>query len=407
MLKLFIILGLVSNIISYLYFSYSLIILFINLILLSLIYSFKEVLLKEKEETLQNNLITNSDKSLINKDLQDFFINHLRDIIIIVNKFNIITFANSSALNFFGNKIIAQNIGSELRQPELLDAIDQSRHDKEIKKIELELKIPTYKYLKVDVIFTEQDNIIIIMKDYSEIKKAQELRSDFVANVSHELKTPLASIKGFLETIQTFAKDDVQTQKKFIKIMQKQANKMQNLIDDLLMLNRIEQQEHIRPTGKVNITKVLKENINNFSEDSQQKKINIKFINSEQNYFVNADKEKLFILFNNILDNALKYSLANKNKEITIKIASKNQKIFVSIKDQGIGIPKNEILRITERFYRSENAKRLKINGTGIGLSIVKHIINQHGGDLRILSSEDKGSEFIVELQEFSLSQDY
>jgi two-component system phosphate regulon sensor histidine kinase PhoR len=204
------------------------------------------------------------DEKMSKNNLQEIFINQLEDIIIILNKFNVIIFANISALNFFGNKLLSQNIGSQIRIPDLLDAIDQNRQDKLLKKIDLEIKFPTYKYLKADIISTELENVIIIMRDYTEVKKSQDLRSDFVANVSHELKTPLTSIKGFLEVIETSAKDDPQMQKKSIKIMLAQANKMQILIDDLLLLNRIEQQEHIKLRDRVNIIEVLKEVISNY-----------------------------------------------------------------------------------------------------------------------------------------------
>jgi len=399
MLKLFIFIGLVTNIVIYLYFFYPLPILFINIALLLLVYLFKEI--KSEGSSDKNNLIINNE-SLLNKNLQEFFVNHLQEIVIIINKFNIITFANTPAQNFFGNKLIGQNVGSELRIPDLLDAIDQNRLDKLIKKIDLEIKFPTYKYLKADVISAELENVIIIMRDYTEVKKSQDLRSDFVANVSHELKTPLTSIKGFLEVIDTSAKDDPQMQKKSIKIMQAQANKMQILIDDLLLLNRIEQQEHIKLRDRININEVLKEVISNCAELANEKNINVKFINSKKDFLVKGDKEKLIVLFKNILDNAIKYSLTN--TEINFEVKSKNGKVLIVIEDQGIGIPKKDILRITERFYRSDNGKKLKIEGTGIGLSIVKHIINQHEGELRISSVEGKGSEFIVELQEFDNS---
>ena len=399
MLKLFIFLGLLTNICSYLYFSYPLPILFVNAVLLLLVYLFKEIKIEESSD--KNNLIINND-SLLNTNLQEFFVNHLQEIVIIINKFNIITFANSQALNFFGNKLLGQNIGSVLRIPDLLDAIDHNRQDKLIKKIDLEIKLPTYKYLKADIISTELENVIIIMRDYTEVKKSQDLRSDFVANVSHELKTPLTSIKGFLEVIETSAKDDPQMQKKSIKIMQTQANKMQILIDDLLMLNRIEQQEHIKLRDRVSVNEVLKEVISNYSELAKEKNINVKFINSKKDFIVKGDKEKLIVLFKNIFDNAIKYSLPN--TEISFEVNSKNGKVLIKIQDQGIGIPKKDILRITERFYRSDNGKKLKIEGTGIGLSIVKHILNQHEGELRISSMEGKGSEFIIELQEFESS---
>jgi len=341
-------------------------------------------------------------EKLSKNDLQELFINQLEDIIIILNKFNIIIFANISAINFLGNKLLGQNIGSQIRFPDLLDSIDQNRQDKLIKKIDLEIKFPTYKYLKADIISTELENVIIVMRDYTEVKKSQDLRSDFVANVSHELKTPLTSIKGFLEVIETSAKDDPQMQKKSIKIMQEQANKMQILIDDLLLLNRIEQQEHIKLKERVNINEVLKEIISNYSELAIEKNINIKLINSKKDFLVKGDKEKLTVLFKNILDNAIKYSLSN--SRVSFEVNSNNAKVLIIIKDQGIGIPKKDILRITERFYRSDNGKKLKIEGTGIGLSIVKHIINQHEGELRISSVEGQGSEFIVKLQEFENS---
>jgi len=397
MLKLFIFFALITNIVSYYYFSYPLPILFVNLVLLLLVYLFKKNKIEEKSD--KNNLVINND-SLLNKNLQEFFVNHLQEIVIIINKFNIITFANIPALNFFGNKLIGENIGSELRIPDLLDAIDQNRLDKLIKKIDLEIKLPTYKYLKADIISAELENVIVIMRDYTEVKKSQDLRSDFVANVSHELKTPLTSIKGFLEVIESSAKDDPQMQKKSIKIMQTQANKMQILIDDLLMLNRIEQQEHIKLRDGVSINEVLKEVISNCTELANEKSINIKFINSKKDSIVKGDKEKLTVLFKNILDNAIKYS--SPNTEISFEANSKNGKVLIAISDQGIGIPKKDILRITERFYRSDNGKKLKIEGTGIGLSIVKHIINQHEGELRISSIEGKGSEFTVELNEFN-----
>lgn len=399
MLKLLIFFALITNIVSYYYFSYPLPILFVNLVLLLLVYLFKKTKIEENSD--KNNLVINND-SLLNKNLQEFFVNHLQEIVVIINKFNIITFANIPALNFFGNKLLGQNIGSELRIPDLLDGIDQNRQDKLLKKIDLEIKFPTYKYLKADIISTELENVIIIMRDYTEVKKSQDLRSDFVANVSHELKTPLTSIKGFLEVIETSAKDDPQMQKKSIKIMQAQANKMQILIDDLLLLNRIEQQEHIKHRDKVNITEVLKEVISNYSALANKKNITIKFTNSKNDFLVKGNKEKLTVLFKNILDNAIKYS--SPNTEISFEMNSKNAKVSITIQDQGIGIPKKDILRITERFYRSDNGKKLKIEGTGIGLSIVKHIINQHEGELRISSMEGKGSEFIVELKQFENS---
>ncbi len=390
MFRLLIIFGIIFNIVSFFYTGFSFFILIFNLSFLVILYLYRE---KRVSDSLkENNTDIIKDDSISNYELQEFFLSQLREIIIVTNKFNVVTYANEAANIFFGKSLLAQNISSELRIPELLDSIDQVRELEKIINIDIELKVPVYKFLKVDVIPAKQQNIIIIIRDHTEIKKSQDLRSDFVANVSHELKTPLSSIRGFLETITTSAKDDPKMQKKFIEIMQQQAEKMQILIDDLMTLSRIEQQEHIKPKNNIILNNVILEAINNYKDTKNR--ISIKFNIPSKNILIKGDKEKLLVAFKNILDNAIKYGA---NKSITVNLESFDSKISLSIIDQGIGISQKDILRITERFYRSDNAKKLKIDGTGIGLSIVKHIINQHGAELKIHSIEGKGSNFTIE----------
>jgi two-component system phosphate regulon sensor histidine kinase PhoR len=333
-------------------------------------------------------------------DLQELFINQIEDIIIILNKFNIITYINKAGIENFGTNLEGNHIGGEIRIPDLLDAIDQNKIDKKIKKIDIELTIPVFKFYKISISSIKSDHTLIIIRDFTEMRKSQNMRSDFIANASHELRTPLVSLKGFLETITDSAKDDPKSQKKFLEIMKSEANKMEVLIEDLMLLSRIELQEHIRLKDKVTIKEVIENIILLNSKKISEKKLNVNLNIKEKERFVIGDKEKLSAVFLNLLDNAIKYSGNSKSVKIESSENTSGLKNYTSISviDEGFGIAPEDIHRITERFFRTENAKKLKIEGTGLGLAITKHIINQHRGDLKITSKFGKGSEFIVSL---------
>jgi len=353
--------------------------------------------------SFQKNNTEISDDKLTKNDLQELFINQLEDTIIILNKFNIITYSNKAAVENFGLNLEGKHIGSEIRIPELLDAIDNNKIDKELKKIDIELKIPVFKFYKISIISIKSDHTLIVIRDFTEMRKSQNMRSDFIANASHELKTPLVSIKGFLETITDSAKNDLKSQKKFLEIMKSEANKMEILIEDLMLLSRIELQEHIRLKDKVDIKEVIENIILLNSKKINEKKLNVNLNIKEGERFVIGDKEKLSAVFLNLLDNAIKYS--GNSKSIKIESAKNTSGLknysSISVIDEGFGIATEDIHRITERFFRTENAKKLKIEGTGLGLAITKHIINQHRGELKITSKVGKGSEFIVSLPKY------
>ena len=348
--------------------------------------------------TSQKNNFEVSGEKLTKNDLQELFINQLEDIIIILNKFNIITYSNKAAVENFGSNLEGKHIGSEIRIPELLDAIDQNKIDRELKKIDIELKIPVFKFYKISIVSIKSEHTLIIIRDFTEMRKSQNMRSDFIANASHELRTPLVSLKGFLETITDSAKDDPKSQKKFLEIMKSEADKMEVLIKDLMSLSRIELQEHIRLKDKIDIKEVIENVILLNSKKINEKKLNVSLDINEKEKFVIGDKEKLSAVFLNLLDNAIKYSCNSKY----IKIKSSENKsglknyTSISVIDEGFGIAPEDIHRITERFFRADNIKKLKIEGTGLGLAITKHILNQHKGELKIISKEGKGSEFIV-----------
>ena len=347
-----------------------------------------------------------SSKSYASEDFENQLINEIEDYILFINSFNVISTANKAAKSYYGD-IIGKNLSSFLRAPDLLDKIERCKNQRKNEHLEFEINLPTYGFFRLTIVPLDQKNVLIVIKDYTDVKKSEHLRSDFVANVSHELKTPLVSIKGFLETISNSAKDDPKAQKKFIKIMQEQADKMEILILDLMSLSRIEMQEHIQPNGKVNMKEIIAaiQSVPNKILNKKNIKINL---NIEDNLdIVRGDYGKLSEVVQNIYENAIKYT--RENTTITITLKRNNTKlsseaVSLSIKDEGIGIAKDEIHRVTERFYRASNAKRDLIPGTGLGLAIVKHIVNQHRGELEINSRLNQGSEFTVHLPIYETS---
>ena len=392
--------AILANIFFYIFLKFSLWILFFNI----LIFFIFIILIKSHKEyqnlESKKKLITNYNTELGKNDLERLFIDKIEDVIIILNKFNVIIYANKSASNNFGEKLEGKHISAAVRISDLLDKIDQHREDKKIRIVNVEIKNPLFKFYKTTISNIQSEQILLVFKDFTEVQKSQLIRSDFIANVSHNLKTPLVSIKGFLETIEDSAKDDPLSQKKFIEIMKLEANKMETLIEDLLTLSRIEQQEHILINNKVNIKKIIEDVVVLISKRIKKKKISLKVDLDEDQKFVIGDPEKLSILFLNLIDNAIKFSNPLKTIEIKILKVDEIFKKFISISiiDEGIGINEEDIHRITERFFRAENTRKLKIEGTGLGLAIVKHIINQHGGELKIISKVGLGSEFIVRL---------
>jgi two-component system, OmpR family, phosphate regulon sensor histidine kinase PhoR len=397
MLKIISTIGFLVTLVLFLNSDITVEILFVINIFFIIIFFYKPI---STTRSFQKNNTEISGDKLTKNDLQELFINQLEDIIIILNKFNIITYSNKAAVENFGSNIEGKHIGSEIRIPELLDAIDNNKIDKELKKIDIELKIPVFKFYKISIASIKSDHTLVIIRDFTEMRKSQNMRSDFIANASHELRTPLVSLKGFLETITDSAKDDPKSQKKFLEIMKSEANKMEVLIEDLMLLSRIELQEHIRLKDKVDIKEVIENVILLNSKKISEKKLNVNLNIKEKERFVIGDKEKLSAVFLNLLDNAIKYSGNSKSVKIESFENTTGLKNYTSISviDEGFGIAPEDIHRITERFFRTENAKKLKIEGTGLGLAITKHIINQHRGELKITSKFGKGSEFIVSL---------
>lgn len=260
---------------------------------------------------------------------------------------------------------------------------------------EISLIFPVHKTFEVNATPIFDNNIVsgclLVIHDITEIRKLETIRSDFVANVSHELKTPLTSIKGFVETLLEGALDDKENNRNFLKIIQSHAERLDNLVNDLLSLSHLESKEIMIKKTNVNMKQLVEEVISGFKSQLKKKDIEIKNELSAD-ISLPADKDRLEQVITNLIDNAIKF---NKEKgSIRIYGEETNNKIKIIVEDSGSGIPEKDIPRIFERFYRVDKARSRELGGTGLGLSIVKHIVDLHNGSVGVESIEGFGSKF-------------
>lgn len=247
-------------------------------------------------------------------------------------------------------------------------------------------------------IFNEKNMLkgaVLVLYDITEFKNLELMRKDFVANVSHELKTPITSIKGFAETLLDGALQDRETLKKFLTIIFEESNRLQLLIEDLLILSRLEQDEFKLSSTLVNIDNILKEIIPIINFQAEEKQITFN-VEAQDSIKLTADYKKLKQVFINLLTNAISYT--PNHGEVTLKIDEKDNCIRIKVIDTGIGIDTRIVPRIFERFYRVDKDRSRNTGGTGLGLAIVKHIIELHHGKIKVDSELNKGSTFTVYL---------
>ena len=256
----------------------------------------------------------------------------------------------------------------------------------------------TYK-IKIDpVYFKDTDAVIgfiINIEDVTEYIKLENMRKEFVANVSHELKTPITSIKGFVETLKMTEDLDVDTKNRFLTIIENETTRLTRLINDILLLSTVENKVKKR-VEKIDLFEIFEEVHETVAYIAKKKNITIdyQFENEKLDLWEYSGYIRQILL--NIIENAIKYTGENGN--VKIREYAKRDKVFIEIQDNGIGIPKEDIGRIFERFYRVDKARSRKVGGTGLGLAITKHMVLSLGGNIKVESELGVGSKFTVEL---------
>ncbi|UOQ94110.1 ATP-binding protein [Halobacillus shinanisalinarum] len=235
--------------------------------------------------------------------------------------------------------------------------------------------------------------IVLVFHDITDMKKLEQMRKDFVANVSHELKTPITSIRGFSETLLDGAMKDEAMLDQFLGIILKESGRLQSLIEDLLELSKVEKEDFKLLVEQVELHKLLSELLPIVEQQAERKSIRVEAL-LERRVVVQGDASRLKQVFMNLLANAVNYTGEEGLVQVTLQ--DHGETVVISIKDNGVGIPEEEISRIFERFYRVDKARSRNSGGTGLGLAIVKHIIEAHHGSIRVNSEVNEGTTFEV-----------
>lgn len=344
---------------------------------------------------------------------REILVDTLPDILIMTNDDKEIVRTNRAARNIFGQNLAHRPLRDIIPNDKLLNAITAVIEDLRGQEIEFHLPEPLPRDFQAIIerfpIPSEGGmTIIITLTDITQQKRVQRMRADFVANASHEIRTPLASIIGFIETLRGPAKDDPQARDEFLRVMGDQAERMSKLVNDLLSLSKIEMNAHSTPIAKVDFLRIVRTEKQHFEWACKQKNVTLRMKLNDNLPPTKGDDDELAQVVRNLLGNAIKYTTPNTEILVTVKLTSNmpadpnfrnlNRAICFSVQDQGEGIPKEHIPRLTERFYRVDTARTRKVGGTGLGLSIVKHVLNRHHGALVIDSEVGIGSTFSVYL---------
>jgi two-component system phosphate regulon sensor histidine kinase PhoR len=291
-----------------------------------------------------------------------------------------------------------------LRMPELIEAIRAARATGKPQRIEFSARIPSVRWSEAFVApvpLADRGVVVITVHDLTPIHRVEAMRADFVANVSHELRTPLAALTGFIETLQGPARDDPAARERFLGIMRDQAWRMARLIDDLLSLSRIELRAHQRPDKPVDLVPIVHQVADGLQTLARDREVAIEVDAPSEPMMVLGDRDELIRLFENLIENGLKYGASGKRVEIKFdRVASADGKAEarVAVRDHGPGIAAEHLPRLTERFYRVDVGESRAQGGTGLGLALVKHILNRHQGRLTIDSKAGEGATFSVRL---------
>jgi len=310
--------------------------------------------------------------------------------------------ANRAALDFLGAAPVGRDLAQSLRSPAVLAAADAVLRGEAVRTVELAAAEDRHLSAQVAPLApaegSDSAGAVLILHDITALRRAERVRADFVAHASHELRTPLASLTGFLETLRGPARDDAEARERFLAIMDDQAARMTRLVDDLLQLSRIEAHEHQAPTSEIELEPVLRGVADSLGIAAASRGARIELNLAPDLPLVLGAGDELTRLFQNLVDNALKYGRSGSLVAITAA-AEGDGMVRVAVRDEGEGIPREHIPRLTERFYRVDAARSRAVGGTGLGLAIVKHIVGRHRGALSIESEPGIGSTFTVRLR--------
>jgi two-component system phosphate regulon sensor histidine kinase PhoR len=354
----------------------------------------------------------------------------IQDAVVMLDQRERVIYANPRARELLKIKNLGRPLSTYVREPGIRSVIQKALLGQATEAVTYHVEDPTDRHIRLmaspftlDISDPPRPMALVFFYDVTEYMLAHTQRADFLANASHELKTPIASLLGYIETLRGHAKDDPKAQEKFLGIMQSQAERMQRLIDDLLSLRRIEQIQHIAPHETADLYLSAKAAIEAVEPLAKKRGVTIK-LQGEREAPVTGQQDELIQLVLNLLDNAVKISESKTditlsierqeswqpgqafletdfsanagNRRIVSPVRTDQAHFVLRLRDQGPGFARDHLPRLGERFYRIAGDLSSKEKGTGLGLAIVKHITRRHRGGLLIQSALGEGTEFTV-----------
>ncbi|MFC7049365.1 sensor histidine kinase [Emcibacter nanhaiensis] len=338
---------------------------------------------------------------------------NLTDPFLLLDSRKRILMANKSAIDMLGADILRKDISLFIRNPDVNNAIRKTIRTGKTHTVEYMHGnvVPRNMLVRLHALDIQgsEDNqenkryIFLSIYDITLIKQAEQMRVDFVANASHELRTPLASILGFVETLQGPAKNDLQAQERFLRIMHDEASRMTRLVDDLLSLSKIEREAHIPPEGTVHLPTLINSVLETLDMRLKERNMTVTVSNPDNVGNITGDFDQLTQVAQNLVDNAIKYGRENTAIDVVLKkhvseFPIHEESVSIAITNRGNGIPAEHIPRLMERFYRVDTARSRSLGGTGLGLAIVKHIIQRHKGHILFESEVNEYTRVTVTL---------
>jgi two-component system phosphate regulon sensor histidine kinase PhoR len=320
-----------------------------------------------------------------------------------INRAEKIFAINDGARELTGDSMMGRHFVTALRQPTLVEAVEQSLADGKPRSVHF-LAGEAGHETTFEVALRrmpQTGSVILSFQDITHKAQAGQMRRDFVANVSHELRTPLTALMGFIETLGGPARDDPAARDRFLKIMAGEAGRMNRLVGDLLSLSRVEAEERVRPTHKVDLAEIVETTLRNLAQLAIDDNVELHCDIGTDPLPLLGDADQLMQVFTNLIENAIKYGGSGKVVDITAKTSARDPalrgpSVRITVKDHGPGIDRLHLPRVTERFYRVDDHRSRALGGTGLGLAIVKHILNRHRGRLKVTSEVGQGAAFTV-----------
>lgn len=341
------------------------------------------------------------------KQKMEAILRNMSDGLILVDMKGKIILSNEAVSNLFGIQpgVEGKTVMETLRKAELMDMVEQVAATSNRTSREMELTYPKALHLMVTAApfyshsqDGEISGIVVTFHDITRLKKLEEMRKDFVANVSHEIKTPITAIKGFTETLLEGAIDDRENALKFLETIKSNSERLNSLVNDLMTLSRIELGDIKIQKDAVNVDEVVDTVFSTLEDKADKKRLYLKKEIPSEIGEISADRDRLIQILLNLVDNGIKFTdrggvtVIVKNEKLKVESGEDKDFIKISVQDTGAGIPQKHLSRLGERFYRVDRARSRELGGTGLGLAIVKHLVKAHGWEMEIDSVDGQGT---------------